>query len=273
MIRARAVTLLGPPGGDVGGLNGALAFRDGSSAAPADGHRGSPMTQRERHTPEGGAPATPALTAPPGAGLGCVWEDLLPSLPPARGRELLELAGAAGGALRPPAPRRQRLRGPGRSRTPARRAARPPQRTDARPPSPPPDPDRLQRRRPRRRPARRRRPRAADAGPVPDSGASRLWKIPYCRGDCGPGRGPRRARAPAGADGRRRGLRAGGPGRSRRRLPGALPRRRRIRGIAAARPAPAGLRGAPPAVPGTDAAGGEAGAGRGVPAVRRSPQR
>ena len=160
MIRARAVTLLGPPGGDVGGLNGALAFRDGSSAAPADGHRGSPMTQRERHTPEGGAPATPALTAPPGAGLGCVWEDLLPSLPPARGRELPRAGRAAGGALRPPAPRRQRLRGPGRSRTPARRAARPPQRTDARPPSPPPDPDRLQRRRPRRRPARRRRPRA-----------------------------------------------------------------------------------------------------------------
>ena len=54
------------------------------------------MTQRERHTPEGGAPATPALTAPPGAGLGCVWEDLLPSLPPARGRELLELAARQG---------------------------------------------------------------------------------------------------------------------------------------------------------------------------------
>ncbi len=54
------------------------------------------MTQRERHSSEGGAPASSAIPAPTGAGSGCVWDDLLPSLPPARRRELLELAGRQG---------------------------------------------------------------------------------------------------------------------------------------------------------------------------------
>ena len=54
------------------------------------------MTQRDRHTPEGGAAAPPVLTAAAGAGAGCVWDELLPSLAPARRRELLELAGRQG---------------------------------------------------------------------------------------------------------------------------------------------------------------------------------
>ncbi|HVS34250.1 MAG TPA: AAA domain-containing protein, partial [Gemmataceae bacterium] len=45
------------------------------------------MTQRERHTPEAGAAAQQA---------GCTWDELFPSLAPARQQELLALAGREG---------------------------------------------------------------------------------------------------------------------------------------------------------------------------------
>ena len=85
-----------------------------------------------------------------------------------------------------------------------------------------------------RRPARRRRPRPANARPVPHSGSSRVGKVPNGGGDRGPGGRPRRARPAAGADGRRRGLRPGTPGRPGRRLRGSLPGPRRKGGGVAA---------------------------------------
>ncbi len=54
------------------------------------------MTQRDRHTPDSGALTPPTRTAPAGAAIGCAWDEVLASLPPARRRELLELAGRQG---------------------------------------------------------------------------------------------------------------------------------------------------------------------------------
>ena len=76
-----------------------LAFRDGSwgaalACATTDGHRGSPMTQPERHTPAGGVAAPPA--PPSAAGSACVWEELFQTAAPGRRAQLLALAGRDG---------------------------------------------------------------------------------------------------------------------------------------------------------------------------------